>query len=53
MPQYAVNAGAKLVIINDGETALDRVADVRIAARASEVMSLTMAKLKEKLGVNS
>jgi NAD-dependent deacetylase len=53
MPQYAVNAGAKLVIINDGETALDRAADVRIAARASEVMSLTITKLKEKLGVDS
>jgi NAD-dependent deacetylase len=53
MPQYAVNAGAKLVIINDGETALDHVADVRIAARAGEVMSLTVAKLKEKLGVDS
>jgi NAD-dependent deacetylase len=53
MPQIAVNSGAKLVIINDGETALDHVAHVRIAARASEVMSLTMAKLKEKLGVDS
>ena len=53
MPQYAVNAGAKLVIINDGETALDHVADVRIAARAGEVMTLTMEKLKEKLGVDS
>jgi len=53
MPQYAVNAGAKLVIINDGETALDHVADVRIAARAGEVMTRTMEKLKEKLGVSS
>jgi NAD-dependent deacetylase len=53
MPQYAVDAGAKLVIINDGETALDHLADVRIAARAGEVMSLTMEKLKEKLGADS
>ena len=53
MPQYAVSAGAKLVIINDGETALDHVADVRIAARAGEVMTLTMERLKEKLGVGS
>jgi NAD-dependent deacetylase len=52
MPQYAVNAGAKLVIINDGETELDDVAHVRIAARASEVMSPTLAKLKQKLGLD-
>jgi len=53
MPQIAVDSGAKLVIINDGETALDHVAHVRIAARASEVMSLTLAKVKEKLGLDS
>ena len=53
MPQIAVDSGAKLVIINDGETALDHVAHVRIAARASEVMSLTLAKVKEKLGLDT
>ena len=31
---------------------LDDVAHVRIAARASEVMSLTMAKVKQKLGAD-
>jgi NAD-dependent deacetylase len=51
MPRYAVSSGAKLVIINDGETELDHVAHVRISGRAGEVMSLTMAKLKEKLGM--
>jgi NAD-dependent deacetylase len=53
MPQYAVSSGAKLVIINDGETELDHVADVRIAARAGEVMSLTMVKVKAKLGADA
>jgi NAD-dependent deacetylase len=53
MPRYAVNSGAKLVIINDGETELDHVAHVRISARAGEVMSLTVAKVKEKLGIES
>ena len=53
MPQYAVSAGAKLVIINDGETALDHVADVRVAAKAGEVMERTIARVKEKLGSGS
>lgn len=53
MPRYAVNAGAKLVIINDGETELDDVAHVRISARAGEVMARTLAKVKEILGIDS
>ena len=51
MPEYALRAGAKLVIINDGETELDHAAHLRIAARAGEVMSLALTKVKEKLGV--
>ena len=53
MPQYAVNSGAKLVIINDGATELDHLAHVRIAARAGQVMSLTIAKVRERLGLDS
>jgi len=53
MPQYAVNAGAKLVIINDGSTELDHAADVRVSARAGEVMERAMARVREKLGVAS
>jgi NAD-dependent deacetylase len=53
MPQYAVSAGAKLVIINDGATELDHAADVRISARAGEVMARAMERVKEKLGVDS
>ena len=52
MPQYAVSSGAKLVIINEGETELDRAAHVRVAAKAGDVMSLAVAKVKEKLGVS-
>jgi NAD-dependent deacetylase len=53
MPQYAVSSGAKLVIINDGETELDHVAHVRITARAGEVMTRVIASVKRKLGVDS
>jgi NAD-dependent deacetylase len=53
MPQYAVSSGAKLVIINDGETELDHVAHVRITARAGEVMTRVIASVKGKLGVDS
>lgn len=51
MPQFAVSSGAKLVIINEGETELDRAAHVRISAKAGEVMSRAVARVKEKLGV--
>jgi len=50
MPQYAVESGAKLVIINDGETGLDHLARVRIGGRAGDVMARAVAKVKEKLG---
>jgi NAD-dependent deacetylase len=53
MPQYAVSSGAKLVIINDGATELDHAADVRITARAGEVMERAIARVKEKLGADS
>jgi NAD-dependent deacetylase len=49
MPQFAVSSGAKLVIINEGETELDRAAHLRIAARAGEVMSRTVSRVKERL----
>ena len=53
MPQYAVSAGAKLVIINDGATELDHAADVRVSAKAGEVMARVMARAKEKLGLDA
>jgi NAD-dependent deacetylase len=48
MPVYAVQAGAKLVIINLSSTPMDRDAAVLIRAQAGEAMSRIVAKLKEK-----
>jgi NAD-dependent deacetylase len=48
MPQYAVQAGARLVIINLTETPLDHRADVVINARAGETMAGILKKVKEK-----
>lgn len=49
IPVYAVNAGARLVIINRGATPLDSVATVLIDAGAGEVMSKITALVKDKL----
>ena len=50
MPQYAVRSGARLVIINEGATELDHVADVRISGRAGEVMSRILDIVGAQLG---
>jgi len=52
MPQYAVNSGASLVIINEGTTDLDRIAHVRIWNKAGEVMEQVISRVKSKLGIN-
>jgi len=49
MPQYALQSGAKLVIINEGETSLDHAADIRIDDKAGKVMSQVVKKVKTKL----
>ena len=46
MPLYAKQSGAKIVIINLGETQQDDIADVRIDAPAGETMVKILAKLK-------
>lgn len=51
MPIYAVESGAKLVIINLGATPMDNRADVLIPARAGETMSKIIEKVKEKAGL--
>ncbi len=48
MPVYAVDSGAKLVIINIGDTPMDRKAAVLINAKAGETMSAIVNKVKEK-----
>ena len=50
MPAYAVNAGAKLVIINLSTTPMDREAAVLIRAKAGETMLRIIQKVKEKVG---
>ena len=47
MPQVAVQAGARLVIINQGETPLDRVAHLRFWEGIGEVLPPAVTRLKE------
>ena len=48
MPTYAVDSGAKLVIINLSSTPMDRRAAVLIKARAGEAMSNIVERVREK-----
>jgi NAD-dependent deacetylase len=48
MPTYAVASGAKLVIINLGDTPMDKQATVFINAKAGETMAAIVNKVKEK-----
>jgi NAD-dependent deacetylase len=52
MPHYAVESGARLVIINMGATPMDARASVCIEAMAGETMSLILDKVKEKMNCN-
>jgi NAD-dependent SIR2 family protein deacetylase len=46
---YALQAGAKLAIINEGATEMDSMAHVRIYGRAGEVLSQVMVQVREQL----
>lgn len=46
MPRVALKAGARLVIINQGETPLDRAAHLRFYEAIAEVLPPAMASLK-------
>jgi len=50
IPMYAVEGGAILVIINMGETPMDPRARVRVDAKAGDVMSKVMDKVRKKIG---
>jgi len=52
MPQYALSSGAKIAIINEGETGIDHAADIRIWAKAGEVMSQVVQQVKKRLGID-
>jgi NAD-dependent deacetylase len=49
MPSYALESGARLVIINLSSTPLDRQATMLIQGKAGEVMSKVVDRVKEKL----
>jgi len=46
MPRVALEAGAKLVIINQGETPYDRVAHLRFDEQIGDVLPLAVTQLK-------
>ncbi len=49
MPGVALRSGARLAIINDGETPYDRVAHLRFHERIGEVLPQAVQRLKELL----
>ena len=49
MPTYAVDSGAKLVIINLSSTPMDKQASVLIKAKAGETMAKVIERVREKL----
>ena len=49
MPRVALEAGARLVIINQGETPFDRAAHLLFRERAGDVLPKAVEKLKEKM----
>ena len=50
MPREALRAGAKLVIINQGETPFDRAASSRFRERIGEVLPRAVRRLKRLMG---
>jgi NAD-dependent deacetylase len=50
MPVYAVESGAKLVIINLSPTPMDRQAAILIRAKAGEAMTKIINRVKAKVG---
>jgi len=50
MPREALQAGAKLVIINQGETPFDRVAHLRFHERIGDVLPMAVKRLKRLMG---
>ncbi|MFW9990667.1 MAG: NAD-dependent deacetylase [Candidatus Odinarchaeota archaeon] len=49
-PVIAKRNGAKVIIINNGETMLDDVADVRIDGKAGEILPEIVKQVRKKLG---
>ena len=51
MPRVALESGARLVIINKGETPFDRVAHLRFEETTGEVMPQAVAQLRQLMKV--
>jgi len=51
MPQEALRSGAKLVIINQGETPFDRFAHLRFHEKIGEVLPRAVKRLKRLMGL--
>jgi NAD-dependent deacetylase len=50
MPHEALRSGAKLVIINQGETPFERAASLRFHERVGEVLPRAVRRLKRLMG---
>jgi len=49
IPEYALDAGAKLVIVNLSATPLDKKASILVRAKAGKVMPKVVQQVKEKM----
>jgi len=50
MPVYALDSGARLVIVNLSDTPMDKQAEVLVRAKAGEAMTVVLQKVEEKIG---
>jgi NAD-dependent deacetylase len=49
MPKVALEAGARLVIINQGETPFDHAAHLRFSEKAGEILPKVVERLKKMI----
>ena len=51
MPRYALDAGAKLILINGGETPFDDLARLRFFDRIGDVVPKVVEKVKDAFNI--
>jgi NAD-dependent SIR2 family protein deacetylase len=51
MPREALHSGAKLVILNQGETPFDRFAHLRFHEKIGDVLPKAVKRLKKLMGL--
>lgn len=51
MPEYALEAGAKLILLNMGETPFDKLAHLRFWDKAGEIVPPIVERVKQKMGL--